>query len=312
MTSDIRELLRSAAEVEPSGLGVRAAMQRGVTLRWRRRVQIALPVAVAAAVLLAVVLPRVGSFVDAERISPVGPGQPQKAPSDVQDAQPDPRRTADPSEARDTRTTGTEPGTPGTALAPTQRSADCSPLIEDPAFDVSDSSIDILRSSISYRADTGALTLTHALRDIKPDPDPGDSTPGEGPFYDLRFAWDGVEYSAEAYTTASGEDEFSVMRAADRPTVGTSSAVNQIDHGNVTGRIDRVSDTVVLHVPLDEFNEAEKAASSSANRPATKELKVGSKLMGIRLVANPRGSSWSMNEHETDVGTADCDYVIGR
>ena len=205
MSSDIRELLRSAAEADPAGLGARAAMERGVRLRRRRRVEVAATVVVAAAVLVAVVLPRVGSFVDAERISPARPGRTHEAPSDAHDARPDPRRTADPSGAGDAPTTGTQPRTADTAQAPTQRSSGCSPLIEDPRFDVSDSSIDILRSSMSYRADTNTLTFAHTFLDIKSEPNY--STPAEGPFYDLRFAWDGVEYSAEAYTTASGEDE---------------------------------------------------------------------------------------------------------
>jgi hypothetical protein len=307
MSSDIRELLRSAADVDPSGLGARAAMQRGVWLRWRRRVQVALPAAVAGAVLLAVLLPKVGSFVDAERISPVGPGRTHSVPLDESDAPPPPRDASGSSEVdEDGSAPGSEPRTPGTALAPVQGSAGCSPLIEDDRFDVSDTSIDILRSSMSYGADANTLTITHALRDIRLD----STTPGEGPFYDLRFAWDGVEYSAEAYVTASGEQAFSVMRVSDKPAVGTSSAVNQVEHGNATGRIDPVSDTVVLRFTLDEFNETEKAAASSESRPAAKELKVGSKLVGISLVTNPRGSSWSMNEHETDVGSAKCDYVI--
>jgi hypothetical protein len=305
MTSEIRELLHAAADADASGVGARAAMQRGLQLRWWRRALVGLPIAVAAAVLLAVVLPRVGSFVDAERISPARPGRTHNAPLEEHDTRSDPQRAPASNEPEEEPAIGIAPRSPGTKLAPVQPSAGCDPLIEDYARDTSDSSIDILRSSISYRSSTNTLTFTHALRDIKPD-----TRAGEGPFYDLRFTLDDVEYSAGAHTTAAGEDEFSVMEPAHRAPLGTSSAAVDPNARPATGLIDRQRNTVVVHVQLDEFNEAEKAAAPLENRPVRKELKVGSTLTQIQLITYPRGSSWSMTSHEVDYGLTECDYVI--
>ena len=298
MTSDVRQLLRRAAEVDVADLGARTAMQRGLRLRWRRRLILAASVTLALVAVIPLVLPGSEIIGDATDLTPaqrpdnVAPSDGTRDPS----ARPEPLASVQ-GIAQERSHTGRE-RTPDPIVPKENRAALCDPVITDPRFDTTERSIDILRSSITYDGKENALTFTHTMIDIRLD---ATEQPGEGPFYDLRFDIDGVRYSALSYVTASGAQEFSVVRVSDRPPVGTETAVGQAKPGNATGRIDAVADTARLTLDLDEFNRTESPG-----------LEVGSQLRGIELTANPRGSSWSTQEHETDVGTARCDYVVGR
>lgn len=301
MTSDVRALLRAAAETGAADFGASLAMRRGRWLRWRRRIQVAIPAAIALAVLIALLLvPGLRIVGEARDIAPLDrPGRTQVAGKDS----PSPSTTATqrrPGAAVEAPSDEANSPMP-VAQAQVEGSDACNPLIVDLGGDVRDGSIDILRSSVSYRATTETVTFTHVLRDIELE-----DGPGEGPSYDMRFVWDGVEYSAEAWVDVSGRQQF-VVHAGGRGTLAP------VEYGNVHGRIDPVSDTVTLRFTLDEFDESAKRSADNASRPAPRELKAGSTLSEMRLVANPRGSSTSMTEqHETDVGSARCDYVVGR
>lgn len=298
MTSDVRELLRLAAETgSPDFGGARSAMQRGRWLRRRRVVQIALPLALAVALVVALTgreLPIIG---DGDRIAPTGPGQnePRRPPIRVEPSTPD--RESNPATVTDPR--GRPDRSMVTALPAPK--ADCSPLITDDQGDARQTSIDILRSSITYERDTNSLVFEHTLKDLER----GASGVGEMGF-ELWFMWDDLSYVAYAWVDQAGQEQYSVQRAR-RGEPATPPGGHWVDL-SATGRMDTSREIVRVRVQLDEFNKDEKAASSSEGFPPPKELKAASKLTQIRL------ETWigSFGSGGQDLAESDCDYVVGR
>ncbi|MGH7857519.1 MAG: hypothetical protein ACREQY_09325, partial [Candidatus Binatia bacterium] len=276
MTTDVRELLRRAAEAGPDEVaGARRAMRRGESLRRRRRVGIIALATVAVALAVAAVVPGTPLLDDVLRIAPTRPGQDRQVstpePTPPANAAPDqPAERSD--EAPDRVIAAGEPGAERSSSGITPPT--CDPLIDDSSGDTGDARIDIERSTISYDEAANSLVFEHTMRDLE-RPESGHSL-----HFDLQFWWDGLRYSAEAMIDGAGQDNFAIVRPRRN---GAPGPVNWVELGTPTGSFDTTSETVALRVSLDEFNDGEKSASLQEGMPPPKELEAGSKLTEISL-----------------------------
>jgi hypothetical protein len=150
--SDIRNVLRRAAAVAPDAMrDADGAMRRGSRLRWYRRAQVGLSVALVA-VLVALVVPSLMPIRESERISPVGPGSHERQP-------PTPRATLAAEEV--TFSDGADdayrvPGYPERPPASQRPSADLS----DPSADILQAGFANAKGNANRRSYTATMTVT--------------------------------------------------------------------------------------------------------------------------------------------------------
>ena len=311
MPTDLRSMLKGAAEDDWEPLELGALVREAHVRKRRRRMMEGLGV-LAAILIVAFAASAVIRAIAVQEVNTAGDPQntedTRDAPSEGESAPP---RGSLPRSGGQRAPGGLEAagtGAGGGGAAPVDAGeVNCDPLITDPKGDTrttdnpdtDNPAIDILEASMTYDASRNRLVVREVFDDI-PDNPPGRN---QALYYTFWFTLDGTRYKVEAYIGAPTgyQWEFYVHRARrDGSTLNLPVMLP-------TGRVDTQADTVTIEIDVDEFNRGERRVSDEEGLRPAAELRRGSTLKKIYMEAYPVEAGIVIASDDAHAG---CDYVV--